>query len=544
VVSPPSSPFRSRTKQKTFDREFSQQIFSSLRDDLREDSYGRPSRNLDESTALSYLKELIAAGDHRLDPMLATLTDAACRLTGATGAALAMWKDGAMMCRARSGETAPAIGARLSADTGISGECLRTGNVQNCADTENDPLVDVEVCRRLGLRSIAVLPIPGWRGINGILEVFSTKPAAFTEQNIELLQQLAALAERARAARPHGASSSAPRQPSAIEKQKPKSSLLPASDRFGDMAMAYLGTRSRSFVLGIGLVAISLIGLAIWLGWRGAEETESGASRATAMSTNQGLDPGVKLGVEETPMEIVVGSSVVGSSGHASDKHALDDDPVWKPNPGGEPLFPTNAKPSPGMPLKFAAKIDRIGARKIMDGRSALGHGQVASHRAPLLADVADKVPAGLPASPVERNSEAGARDIALPALAASDLAGSDMTHRSAPNVVPLSTALMPEPVKPVPQGISGGQVIHRITPVYPSIALEQRLEGTVILSATVVEDGTLRNVKVVEGEAALGQSAVDAVKQWRYKPFEVDGRPVKNEIRVSVDFQLPQSRQ
>jgi TonB family protein len=522
VVSPPSSPFRSRTKQKTFDREFSQQIFSSLRDD----SYGKPSRNLDESTALSYLKELIAAGDHRLDPMLATLTDAACRLTGATGAALAMWKDGAMVCRARSGETAPAIGARLSADTGISGECLRTGKVQNCGDTENDPLVDVEVCRRLGLRSIAVLPIPGWRGINGILEVFSTKPAAFTEQNIELLQQLAALAERARAARPHGASSSAPRQPSAIEKQKPQSSLLPASDRFGDMAMAYLGTRSRPFVVGIGLFAISLIGLAIWLGWRGAEETEGGASRATATSSNQGFNPGVKLGAEETPMEIVVGSSVAGASDHASDKHALDDDPVWKPNPGGEPLFPTNAKPSPGMPLKFAAKIDRIG------------------RHTPLLADVANKVAISLPASPVERNPEAGARDIAQPALAASDLGASDMTHRSALNVVPLSTALMPEPVKPVSQGISGGQVIHRVTPVYPSIALEQRLEGTVILSATVVEDGTVRNVKVMEGEAALGQSAVDAVKQWRYKPFELDGRPVKNEISVSVDFKLPQSNQ
>jgi len=533
VVSPPSSPFRSRTKRKTFDREFSQQIYSSLRDDLRDDSYGKPSRNLDESTALSYLKELIAAGDHRLDPMLATLTDAACRLTGATGAALAMWKDGAMMCRARSGETAPAIGARLSADTGISGECLRTGKVQNCVDTENDPLVDVEVCRRLGLRSIAVLPIPGWRGINGILEVFSTKPAAFTEQNIELLQQLAALAERARAARPHGASSSAPKQPSAIEKQKPKSSLLPASDRFGDMAMAYLGTRSRPFVLGISLFAISLIGLAIWLGWRGAEETESGASRATAMSSNQGIDPGVKLGAEETPMEIVVGSSVGGSSDHASDKHALDDDPVWKPNPGGEPLFPTNAKPSPGMPLKFAAKIDRIGARKITYGQPTLEHAELVSHQTPLLAHVADEVAGSVAALHGGINPEAGAKDVASPALASD-------THQSALNEV-----LLPEPAAPPgSQRISGGQVIHRVEPVYPAEARQQRLEGTVILSATVVEDGTVRNVKVVEGAAALSQSAVDAVKQWRYTPFELAGRAVKNEITVSVDFKAHESGQ
>jgi TonB family protein len=531
VVSPPSSPFRSRTKQKTFDREFSQQIFSSLHDD----PYGKPSRNLDESTALSYLKELIAAGDHRLDPMLATLTDAACRLTGATGAALAMWKDGAMMCRARSGETAPAIGARLSSDTGISGECLRTGRVQNCVDTENDPLVDVEVCRRLGLRSIAVLPIPGWRGINGILEVFSTKPAAFTEQNIELLQQLAALAERARAARPHGASSSAPRLPSAIEKQKPKSSLLPASDRFGDMAMAYLGTRSRPFVLGISLLAVSLIGLAIWLGWRGAEETEGGAARATAMSSNQGFS----VGVQETPMEIVVGSSVAGSSDHASDKHALDDDPVWKPNPGGEPLFPTNAKPSPGMPLKFAAKIDRIGARKITHGQPALKHTELVSHQTPLLAHVADEVAGSVAALHGGINAEAGVKDVA-----SSDLASSD-THQSALNADALSKALLPEPAAPPgSQRISGGQVIHRVEPVYPAEARQQRLEGTVILSATVVEDGTVRNVKVVEGAAALSQSAVDAVKQWRYTPFELAGRAVKNEITVSVDFKAHESGQ
>ncbi len=124
-------------------------------------------------------------------------------------------RDG-LPCAQRS-DTAPPLGAKLSADTGISGECLRTGKVQNCADTENDPLVDVEVCRSLGLRSIAVLPIQGWRGINGILEVFSTDPAAFTERDISVLEQLGALAERARASQPHGASSAAPKLSSEIK---------------------------------------------------------------------------------------------------------------------------------------------------------------------------------------------------------------------------------------------------------------------------------------------------------------------------------------
>jgi protein TonB len=55
-----------------------------------------------------------------------------------------------------------------------------------------------------------------------------------------------------------------------------------------------------------------------------------------------------------------------------------------------------------------------------------------------------------------------------------------------------------------------------------------------------VMEDGTLRDVKVVEGSPTLVQSAVEAVRRWRYEPFELDGKPVKNEIRISVDFKLP----
>ena len=179
-----------------------------LNDGRTVDSGARLQRNgdPDEPQLLSTLRELVAAGEHRLDPMLAAIADGALLLTGATGVAIAMWKDGAMVCRARSGETAPPLGAQLSADKGISGECLRTGKVQHCVDTEKNRLVDVEVCRTLGLRSIAVLPIQGWRGVNGILEAFSTEPAAFNPHHLGVLEQLAGLAERARAAKPVGAS--------------------------------------------------------------------------------------------------------------------------------------------------------------------------------------------------------------------------------------------------------------------------------------------------------------------------------------------------
>ena len=82
---------------------------------------------------------------------------------------------------------------------------------------------------------------------------------------------------------------------------------------------------------------------------------------------------------------------------------------------------------------------------------------------------------------------------------------------------------------------------MHRVEPVYPAQARLLRLEGTVILAATVIEDGTVREVKVVEGSPVLAEAAMDAVKRWRYKPFELDGKPVKNEIGISVEFKLPE---
>jgi hypothetical protein len=271
--------------------------------------------------------------------------------------------------------------------------------VQNCADTENDPIVDVEVCRRLGLRSIVVLPIQGWRGINGIFEIFSTQPVAFTEHNITLLQQLAALAERARAAKPHGASSTAPRPPSAIEKRKP-SGLLPASDRVGDVAGAFFGTLSRPLLLSIGLLVMSLLALAFWLGWQGADEVESSAHGTVALSSaTSGMNnvPVSAVGVPDVVKPAVVvaapslaepilakpsltepsrkdankGSLSVGNSNDRTSKQPLDNDP-------------SNGKPSAGMPLKFAAKVDRIGKKKIASNSPA-DHSHSSHAEAPLL---------------------------------------------------------------------------------------------------------------------------------------------------------------
>ena len=125
------------------------------------------------------LRKMIASDTQPTDTILGAIAVAAHSLTGATGAAVAMPRDGAVVCVGRSGETAPELGDRLNVDSGISGECLRTGVIMRCDDASRDFHVDAEVCRQLGLQSIAVVPLRGQYGRVGVLEAFSTESYAF-----------------------------------------------------------------------------------------------------------------------------------------------------------------------------------------------------------------------------------------------------------------------------------------------------------------------------------------------------------------------------
>src|SRR5215467_10632582 len=208
--------------------------------------HASPPTDLDGKALISELGELISSGGYELDAILQRLTEAARQVTLATGSAIAMWRDGAVVCRASCGSGAPPLGAQLSVESGISGHCLRSGLAQHCGETEADPRVDAELCRQLGLRSIAVLPIRGWRGVNGILEVFSTEPRAFREQHFEVLEQLAGLAERARAGQPNPDSG---KVITALEQLTESRPLLPASDRFRDLAAVLLSAKRRPLIL-------------------------------------------------------------------------------------------------------------------------------------------------------------------------------------------------------------------------------------------------------------------------------------------------------
>jgi hypothetical protein len=141
-------------------------------------------------------REIYALGPD-VDAALQVIADRALVLTRATGAAIALAGGENMICRASSGSDAPPVGAMLKVGSGFSGECVRSGQLLHCEDSETDPRVDRESCKALGVRSMVAAPVRTYDSVQGILEVFSPQARTFTASDQEILQRLADIVSQA-----------------------------------------------------------------------------------------------------------------------------------------------------------------------------------------------------------------------------------------------------------------------------------------------------------------------------------------------------------
>jgi len=123
---------------------------------------------------------------------------------------------------------------------------------------------------------------------------------------------------------------------------------------------------------------------------------------------------------------------------------------------------------------------------------------------------------------------------LAVPAVASDKALGGIIT--TTPVSMPVS---VPQVVK-VSQGVSEGLLVKRVQPIYPEQARQMRVQGPVQLQATINKDGNISNVKVVSGNAQLARATVEAVKQWKYKPYYLNNEPVEIQTQIIVNFKLP----
>src|SRR5512146_2590404 len=90
-----------------------------------------------------------------------------------------------------------------------------------------------------------------------------------------------------------------------------------------------------------------------------------------------------------------------------------------------------------------------------------------------------------------------------------------------------------------VSAGVTEGLLIHKVQPTYPPLARSARIQGTVVLQAVIGKDGTIQGLHAVSGHPMLTPAAIDAVKQWRYKPYFLNGEPVEVDTQITVNFTL-----
>ena len=395
-------------------------------------------------------------------------------LSCANGAAIAWAGAEGMTCRSSTGE-APLVGVRVQTEHGLSGECLRTGEVMRCDDTEKDNRLDPEVCRQLHLRSVVIVPIKSGDAVAGLLEVFSSKANAFNDEDVDALIILARECGR-------------PAQVTTAESPE-------ADKMFSPAPMA--GFRSISEELpgnGRGklkMIAPFAVGAALLLG--------GGIYFASRTSPSS---------VQKRP-------------------------PMTQPAPASQqesaviPAVPSTATPSSrasGREVR-SSKPDRAFAS---EGRSNTTQGN-------------DSVPPGAQASASPRVIQPMS-SIAIPDQGVEPPALTTLPNGSNGIALVVGSPSVTVPVLTpgtMISHIAPARLIHKVNPRYPVAARVEHKEGEVVLQITVGANGRVRNIRVVKADPILAPAAIDAVRQWRYEPYKLNGHPIDAEATVRVAFKL-----
>jgi TonB family protein len=431
--------------------------------------------------------------DLALDLVLNELVVRAAEATRASAAALALARGDDMVCRAATGHLAPDLGVPLNPRDGLSGACLQTRQPQLSVDTEFDPRVDPAISRRLGIRSILIVPVFDSNDKNaqftGVLEVFSTSPAAFSDSDQKLLEGFAEECARVR----HAAIE--------LSQRKPAAALVPPefipSDFIAATPLPARRPRYEAWTLVLGTLAILatiavsfLIGSRI--GWLRPSRTASSSQIAQPIPA--------ETSVPRVPAKSCVGTAAPGCPAEQSEAAA-----AHRANPSS-----SEKASKPTSPTPTSAADELVVYEK----------GKVIFRMKP---------------APTKPDQEK--RNQAKPGPIQPDATNQDsdsiVEASSTTKIVPLQSVwLSPEKAET--------RLRSRTEPQYPAEARAAHRAGTVVLEVQVAEDGSVSSIRTLSGDPLLAAAATEAVRNWRYQPYRQHDHPAQFQTDVTLTFALP----
>jgi len=440
-----------------------------------------------------------------LEIILNEIVEQACLATRATGAAIVLRDESEMVCRASSGDTAPGLGVRFDIASGLSGLCIETRHVQRCDDAQIDLRADMEACRRLGVRSVMVLPLLRDTAVVGLFEIFSSRPSAFGDRDEHTLEALSrrVLKNLELAAEPLPESVEVPRivHPVVDDSQaasEPGHELLPSFtpslapslvEETSETPSGY-GFDFVTGVLGAAVLACVVL-LAVLIGQRlggrnAGRNPMTGQGQVTRSTSGDGR--GAQVRISDATPKAGVGTNDISTPGASAGEHAVGASIRRRETtlqPGASAL-PSSKKPS----------LSEGGLRVYENGKEIF------------------RMSPNVGQSELAPNTgEAGVRQ---------------------------ASAIEPARVLELSPAAAEGSLLHRVEPEYPEEARQQQIQGLVVLDVRISRDGEVQNVNVVSGQRLLADAAIAAVKLWRFNPRRVNGQPTEMQTTVTLNFRLP----
>jgi TonB family protein len=507
-----------------------------------------------------------------LEDALSLIVERARSLTRADGAAIALESPKGFLCRASNGN-APDLSVALSPSSGLSGECIRGNKIVRCDDTEEDPRADKAACRALDLRSIVIVPVVSdHEEVVGLLEVLSSAQRNFAGRDVLLLRQFASLVSRvvttAHEAAPQselaapingrngpatlsssGVMEAAPQRekilpkkqkplvtargaiicdvcghenqastktcqkcdvplPNALEEEKEAVKVqVPAPAALEELARQaqprrFLGKTQipRGTILFFAAVLLLLAAIA-YGGWRYWQAKEKAVALGATPPVNSSLP---ESAFANNPADLFQPETRTDPPAKLVESSAPDMTVVLSQTP---PASKPSATPKPAQ-------------------AAASTHLRTQTQPSPQTTDSLN-TPASTPeATPV---TTAAAAPITAPIVSVPD-----------PPIFSFSTPLPAQPALRVSSGVENAVLLKRVLPTYPISAKQRRVQGAVILEATIDRNGRISGVQVESGDGLLRDAAIQAVRQWIYKPARLGGQPIDVKSRIVVNFSMP----
>ena len=449
---------------------------------LEEDASGNVKRLVD---ALAATGGGELTSELALDLLLNNIVEQARLATGASGAAIALMRDGEMVCRATAGATAPDLGIKMDTRSGLSGACVSTGQIQLCDDTETDPRVDADASRQLGARSILIIPLFEDEKTSGVFEIFSPRASAFSERDIHTLQALSRKIQQDRDAAVQRITQ--PPDPEPVEIAPPAPRLeLPEEKELPPLPKRFANEDP-------GLSGYNWTRGPRRQPWYEPEERRADTIpvRSETFHTQwiqPSLPPPRQVDFTTAVMTVLVIGAGVGLGILAGWRSGILSERLMQ----GVPQQAAAAAQKPAKASKGEKPSSRVNTAKrenvgsVQDREKALR----AAHSSGGLVvyEEGREVYRTRPENAALKESEPGAA--AIPAL---------------------------------DESMANARLIHRVEPEYGSDSIAS--DQPIVLQITVNSDGSVGSATVVSGDPVRASAALTAVRKWRYELREDEAR-------------------